>query len=215
VAAAAASATAAELFAPATRLNVSVERLNVPVLRRRSIHAIVTACLLAAFVWIGYWLSDDRFFAQLIARERIASPADAFRFVRDHTSYPREGVPLVMRRTPRRMLTLQKFLFCDQSAIVLATIVNKLGYETALIDLHGPDGESHHTVLDVREKGSWTVYDVAYNLQGHPLDDSARYYDSGRRFTPRAVYRPYPLAHQWLMQHNVFVQRFALWLKTQ
>ncbi len=219
----AAIAIGADLFAPAARPNGAVRARSsiagrlpaLPIVTRRAIGMVVTACLAGVFIWSGYWLSDDRFFAQLMAREHIASVDDAFQFVREHTSYPSAGMQVAVRRTPRQMLMRQRFLFCDQSAIVLATIVHKLGYDTSLIDLHGPDGESHHTVLGVREHGSWTVYDVAYNLRGHSLTDSARYSVTGTRFAPVPVYRAYPRSYHWAMQHNVFVQRFALWLKAQ
>ncbi len=199
-----------ELFAPAASLN----RVAAPTLvSALSIRVVVSVCLVGLFVVGGYWFSDDRFFARLIAEQHIATPEEAFLFVRDHTAYPPDGMRVVTRRTPRRMLTAQKFLFCDQSAIVLATLLHRLGYETSLIDLHGPDGPSHHTVLGVRDGGSWVVYDVMNNLQRRPLPESAKYH-GGAPYTARAVYRPYPRFYQSAMRDNVFVQSIALWFQS-
>jgi hypothetical protein len=183
--------------------------------RTRWITAAIVACATAVtfFVGGGYLLSDDWYFARLIAREHIRSPDDAFGYVRDHTQYPPEGAQLVVRSTPRDMLTRQYYLFCDQSAMVLATIVHKMGYPTALIDLVGPDGISHHTVLGVRQDGTWTIYDVANNLKRRAVGESARYQQTGAPYVFRAVYRPYPRIYQLLIQHNAYLKSFALWLR--
>jgi len=183
--------------------------------RTRWITAAIVACATSVtfFVGGGYVLSDDWYFARLIAGEHIRSPDDAFGYVRDHTQYPPEGAQLVIRSTPRDMLTRQYYLFCDQSAMVLATIVHKIGYQTALIDLVGPDGLSHHTVLGVREEGTWTTYDVTNNLERQALGESAKYHQTEAPFAFQPVYRPYPRFYHSLIQHNAYMKWVALWLR--
>ena len=62
---------------------------------------------------------------------------------------------MVSRSTPRDMLTRQNYLFCDESSMVLATIVHRLGYPAALINL------VHHAVrLDRRPQDEGFVEHV-------------------------------------------------------
>jgi hypothetical protein len=181
--------------------------------RARTALLVRSSLVLLVFIATGYLLSDDRFFDNLIAQHHITTPEDAFRFVRDHTSYPAEQMNVALMTSPRDMLTRQKYLYCDQSAILLATIVHRLGYETTLIDLVGNDGESHHTVLGVLQGGAWKIYDVTNNLQGRPIQESARYQPSGQSYEARASYRAYPRLYHRLVQTNFFLQQFALWMR--
>jgi hypothetical protein len=164
-----------------------------------------------AFVLTGYLLSDDRFFENLIAQNHIETPEDAFRFVHANTSYPAEDMKVVVGSSPRYMLTEQKYLYCDQSAILMATIVHELGYETALINLVGGDGESHHTVLGVLQDRRWKIYDLTNNLQGRPIHESAKYQPGGRYYQAQPAYRPYPRFYHWLVQNNFYLKHLALW----
>jgi hypothetical protein len=163
------------------------------------------------FVITGYLLSDDLFFEKLIAQHHITTPEDAFRFVRAHTRYADEHVNVVVGSSPRYMLTEQKYLYCDQSAILMATIVHELGYATTLIDLVGSDGGSHHTVLGVLQNGRWKTYDVTNNLQGRPIQESAKYQPSGASYQADTAYRAYPRFYHWLVQNNFYLKHLALW----
>jgi len=133
--------------------------------------------------------------------------------VRAHTSYPTDQMKVLVGSSPRYMLTEQKYLYCDQSAIVMATIVHELGYETTLINLVGTDGESHHTVLGVFQDGAWKTYDLTNNLQGRPINESARYQPSGRYYQAQTDYRAYPRFYHWVVQNNFYLKRLALWLR--
>jgi len=165
------------------------------------------------FVATGYGLSDDLFFERLVAVNHIASPEDAFRFVRAHTSYPPDNLHILIGSSPRYMLTRQRYLYCDQSSIVMATIVSQLGYETTLINLVGDDGESHHTVLGVWQDESWKVYDLMNGLQGRPLRESAKDRATGAYYRAQPDYRAYPRLYHWIVQHNFYLMQMALWLR--
>jgi hypothetical protein len=166
---------------------------------------------LVLFVVTGYLLSDDLFFERLIAENHLTTPEDVFRFVQAHTSYPTEQMKVVVGSSPRYMLTKQRYLYCDQSAIVMATIVHELGYRTTLINLVGSDGESHHTVLGVLQGGRWKAYDVTNNLQGRPIQESARYQPGGQPYEAQISFRVYPGFYHWLVQNNFYLKHLALW----
>jgi hypothetical protein len=172
---------------------------------------VIGSILLLAFVTSGYILSDDWFFENLISQNGLITPEDAFRFVRAHTSYPAEQMNVVVESSPKAMLTRQKYLYCDQSAILMATIVHELGYETALIDLVDSEGASHHTVLGVLQDGAWKTYDLTNNLQGRPIQESAKYQPSGPYYEARTAYRPYPRFYHWLVQNNFYLKHLARW----
>lgn len=158
-------------------------------------------CAALFFVVSGYLLSDAFFFKRLVHRNKITSPEEAFTFVNSNTGVPdpRHHPPLTY--SPREMLTRQKYLFCDQSAILMATIVGELGYETRLVDFAGADGISRHTILEVRQDGRWKTYDTLNRVQG------ATYEQLSAAFTPgaRPVYRTY-VGSRWINRNNYYLQ---------
>jgi hypothetical protein len=176
-------------------------------LKPRRSKVILASGFILAFLVSGYLLSDDLFFNQLIRSNRITTPEEAFAFVESHTRPAREGMPAISGLTPRYMLTRREYLYCDEGAIVLATIVHELGYETRLVDLVGDDGVSHHTILEVRQGGSWRTYDTLRNAQG------ATYQESAQSYHARPVYRAYPRPYNWLVQNNFYLKHLALWLR--
>ncbi len=174
----------------------------------------IVGVVVVLFVASGYRLSDNYFFKNLIRENQITTPEQAFAFVVNHTEPASLEMNLTPLTTPRHMLTRQKVLFCDQSAIVMSTIVNQLGYETRLVDFLGDDGSSHHTILEVKQGDKWKTYDTLHKLQDVTYQDSARaagpqYYT--HRVEPR--YRAFPRFHNRLIYNNFYVQRVALWLK--
>ena len=191
------------------------DRRLLSVFRRhwRSIFILV-ASLIIIFVISGYLLSDDLFFSELISKNRIATPEEAFAFVLDNTYPATDEMKLVFGRTPRYLLTQQKFLFCDHGAILLATIVHKLGYQTRLVDLIEDDNISHHTILEVYQSGTWKTYDTMQKLQGATYKNLL--------YTPimgyynriiRPVYRAYPRFYNWVIQNNFYMKHLSLWLR--
>lgn len=163
--------------------------------------------LLFLFAGSGHLLSDDLFFNRLIRSNHITTPEEAFAFVGSNTYPPPKGLVPIPGLTPRYMLTHRKFLYCDEGAIVMATIVHELGYDTRLVDLVGDDNVSHHTILEVRQGGSWKTYDTLQNLQG------ITYQESARTFRARPAYRAYPRPYNWVVQNNFYLKHLALRLR--
>jgi len=183
---------------------------------KKSLRSKLLAILAIAslfFIVSGYLLSDDLFFKRLITQNNITSPEEVFAFVDKNTDYPTDDVNLILMYTPRNMLTRQKYLYCDQGALLMATIVNKLGYETRLVDLYGDNAVSRHTILEVKQGEVWKAYDTVYKLQGASFQESARIYESGQRFKARPVYRSYPKFYNWVIQNNFYLKHLALWLR--
>ena len=126
------------------------------------------------FIVSGYLLSDAFFFRRLVRQNDITSPEEAFTFVITHTGVAdtRSHPPLTY--SPRLMLTEQKDLLCDQSAILMATLVGVLGYETRLVDWVGDDDVSHHTLLEVKQNEGWKAYDTLNRRQGETYEEIRR-----------------------------------------
>jgi hypothetical protein len=180
------------------------------------IKLLIALALMVFFIPGGYLLSDDFFFNNLIRENRITTPEEAFAFVEGNTYRPPEGMDLAVLTTPREMLTRQKYLYCDQGAMVLATLVSELGYETRLVDLVGDDDISRHTILEVNQNGTWKTYDTLQNLQGVTYERSAKslnadYYT--RRVEP--VYRPYPRLYNRVIQNNFYLKHLALLVRSK
>ncbi|MGB9179453.1 MAG: hypothetical protein WCB68_09415 [Pyrinomonadaceae bacterium] len=164
------------------------------------------------FIVSGYLLSDAFFFTRLISRNNITTPEEAFAFVVKNTGVANPHHPPPLEYAPRKMLTTQKYLFCDQSAILMATIVGALGYETRLVDLVGDDGISHHTILEVKQNGSWKTYDLIGQTQGATYEQSARDFQNGQPYHARPVYRTYVGAN-WINRNNFYLQYLSLRLR--
>jgi hypothetical protein len=109
------------------------------------------------------------------------------------------------------MLTQRKHLWCDEGAILLATIGHELGYETRLVDLRGDDDISHHTILEIYENGRWETYDTFQNLRGVTYQQSADGVRLQQRVHP--YYRQYPRFYNWLVQNNFYLKHLALRLR--
>lgn len=160
------------------------------------------------FIASGYLLSDAFFFKRLVYRNNITSPEEAFTYVSRNTGVPDPRNPPPLEYSPRLMLTEQKNLFCDQSAILMATIVGELGYDTRLVDWVGDDGVSHHTILEVKQGEGWKSYDTLNRRQGETYEQIRR----GLAYSARPVYRKY-VGSRWLTRNNFYLRRLSLWLK--
>lgn len=184
---------------------------------------------LAFFLISGYLLSDDLFFSRLIRKNKITDPEQAFAYVEKHIYNP--GLSIVPGLSPRYLLTERKYLYCDEGAILLATIVQKLGYKTRLADIWIPPGISNHTVLEVYQDGKWKTYDTVQNLQGLDYHAIIDLYESNLwrtdKFAPQKrvclnpakhklikhKYRPYPGIYNWLIQRNFYLKELMLFLR--
>ena len=179
-----------------------VQRLS----RRPLFLSALSALLL--FIVSGYLLSDAFFFTRLVRQNDITSPEEAFAFVVTHTGVPDPRSPPPLTYSPRLMLTEQKALFCDQSAILMATIVGVLGYETRLVDWVGDDGVRRHTLLEVKQERGWKAYDTLNRRQGETYEQIRR----GLSYNARPAYRTY-VGSRWITRHNHYLQSLSLWLK--
>jgi hypothetical protein len=160
------------------------------------------------FIVSGYLLSDSFFFKRLVSQHNITSPEEAFAFVVGNTGVSDPLSPPPLEYSPRLMLTEQKDLFCDQSAILMAVIVGELGYDTRLVDWVGDDGISRHTILEVKQVEGWKAYDTFNRRQGETYEQIQR----GLGFQVRPVYREY-VGSRWLTRNNFYLQRLSLWLR--
>jgi hypothetical protein len=182
---------------------------------------LTSITLLILIVISGYLLSDAFFFKRLINQNKISTPEQAFAFVNQNTGKPSTTTPVPppgglgfsppnwkapLEYSPREMLTKQKYLWCDQGASLMATIVRDLGYQTRIVDLIGDDGLSHHTILEVNEQGSWKTYDTTYETQGLSYQEIA-----ARAWSKplRPAYRPY-LGPGWLVRNNFYLKQISL-----
>ena len=155
-----------------------------------------------AFVGIGFLLSDAVFFKQLVQRQHITTPDDAWSFLGPRIHPPR-GTPPVPGLSARYMLTQRKGLYCDEGALLMATILREIGYRSRLVDLHGHDGISHHTVLEVADQGRWYVYDTLLKRRHTTLRDSAH----GCGFElAQPVYRPTWSFYRSAVYYNTFLK---------
>jgi hypothetical protein len=176
-------------------------------LRRHKTKIIIALAALALFVGSGYLMSDDVFFRRLVRSHQLTTPEEVFAFIGRNTFNPPDDMPAINGLTPRYMLTERKYLYCDEGAILMLTIVQRIGYQTRLVDLIGDDNISHHTILEVLENGAWKTYDTTYRTAG------ASYEQSARNFRPRPSYRTHPGLYGWVIQRNFYLKHLALWLR--
>ena len=163
-------------------------------------------------IGLGWLVSDARALQQLRRREHLNSPEAVFRWVTRHYRQALASDPVLpgaslqsqLQRTSRR-------LWCDEGAILIALLNQQLGYRTRLVDLlDARTGISHHTTLQVLERGRWTTYDFTSALSGIPLASTVTY-----RAVPR--HRDYPSnALQQVLLHNALARgAVSQWRKLQ
>ena len=170
--------------------------------------AFLSALFVALFFGVsGYLLSDAFFFKRLVHRNGVTTPEEAFNFVIGNTGVPDPRQPPPLEYSPRLMLTEQKDLYCDQSAILMATIVGEIGHDHRLVDFVGGDGVSRHTILEVEQNGGWKTYDTLNRRQGETYEQILR----GLSYDARPVRRRY-VGSGWMTRNNYYLQRLSLWL---
>jgi len=99
--------------------------------------AFLSALFVTLFFVSGYLLSDASFFKRFIYRNDVNTPEAAFNFVIENMCVPDPRKPLPLEYSPRLMLTEQKNLYCDQSAILMATIIGEPRRDNRLVDSVG------------------------------------------------------------------------------
>ena len=154
-----------------------------------------TAALLAAFGWISSDISALHRFGQ---QQGLNTPEQVFDAVTSRWHQASAGDPVQPGQSIQTMLARPShLLWCDEGAIVMALLNQRLGYRTRLVDLLDANtGISHHTTLQVQEGNQWVTYDFSSKRSGIPLANTVPY-----RAVPR--YRTYPASPlHWLLLHN-------------
>jgi hypothetical protein len=162
------------------------------------------------FTVSGYLLSDDKYFNDLIRAINIDTPEKAFQYLKGRIEFVTDNSAPIPNLTPRYMLE-KKYLWCDEGAIVLATIVHELGFETRLVDVVNENGVSGHTYLQIYENGEWKNYDTVLKKSGIAHEQILEEFRSGG-LKGSAQPRPYPRLYNLVIQNNYYLKHLALWL---
>ncbi|MES2376878.1 MAG: hypothetical protein V4553_09880 [Bacteroidota bacterium] len=164
---------------------------------------LIIAILLFVFVCLGYWMSDDKFYSAIITKNNLHTPHDVFTWVNSEFS-TKSYMYYHPNASPRHLIEKHTGLWCDEGAIVMATLDHKLGYETRLIDLYGYDNISHHTILQVYEKDKWVNYDFTFKLNNQDLTKSS---DSFNLKLKEGRVKKYPKFYNFVVNNNFFAQK--------
>jgi hypothetical protein len=174
---------------------------------------IVALIFIGAIVFFvsGYRMSDDRYFGDLIQEHKIKTPEDAFAFVNQNTVFVTGEPTLELYTTPRYMLR-KGVLWCDESAMVLATIADKLGSKTRLVDVIKENDIAGHTYLQIYENGEWINYDTVLKKNNLTHEEILQGFNNSKlKGSPRP--RPYPRLYNRIIQNNFYLKHLALWLR--
>lgn len=172
---------------------------------------IIILIFITVFAVSGYLLSDDKYFNDLIKENHIDTPEKAFQFVTENIEYVSDNPTPVPFTTPRYMLR-KKYLWCDEGAIVLATIVHESGNQTRLVDVIRENSEAGHTYLQVYQNGEWKNYDWILKKSGLSHEQILDGYSyAGLKGYPKP--RPYPRLYNLIIQNNFYLKHIALWLR--
>jgi hypothetical protein len=169
--------------------------------------AIVVAVIL--FIVAGYIKSDDIFYTYLIKSNKLSNPLKVFNWTIHGFNIPKSS-PVNHNISPRSLIEKHKSLWCDEGAIVMATLNNKLGYKTRLVDLYGYDNISHHTILQVWENGRWINYDFTFKLNHQPIIKSSNSFNMKLK---EARVKKYPKLYNYLVNNNYFIKQIAFTLR--
>jgi hypothetical protein len=171
----------------------------------RFIYPVLVAGIL--FVSIGYALSDDLYFRRLMDQNHVDDVDELFAFLEPRLCEPKGCT--VRGLTPRYMYDVQLIengLYCDEGAVMMATMAKILGYDTRLLDFVGKDGIAHHTVLEIYVDGEWLVFDTLEKIPHMQVDQFPSFTASLRR-------RKFPRTYNFFVQHNYFLKKAAVFLR--
>ena len=160
------------------------------------------ALLALGFGVVGWWTSDARSLEKLSQQNQLHTPQRVFRYVTQHWHQAKASDPIHGSDGIQAMLARPSHrLWCDEGAIVLALMNQRLGFQTRLIDLlDAKTGISHHTTLQVKQAGHWVTFDFTSRRSGIPLSATVPY-----QAAPR--YRPYPATPlHWFLHYNGFAR---------
>ena len=161
----------------------------------------------AIAVVAGALFSDKRYADQLIQQHQLKTPRDAFEFVIGRKQQQPHGAPVCNGRSFRRLVDDPSGkLWCDEGAIVIAVLAQRLGHDTRLVDLHHQVTDiSHHTIVEIKEESGWRAYDFTGRRAVDQACDSVDY-------PCRAVRRTYPtMTHEWLLSNGLLRKGVEVW----
>jgi hypothetical protein len=180
-------------------------------MKKLKLFAFFGLVFIIVFTVSGYWLSDDKYFNDLIKANHINTPEKAFDYLNENIKFASGNPPVVPNTTPRYMLQKQH-LWCDEGAMLLATIVHELGNETRLVDVILDNGEAGHTYLQIHQNSEWVNYDTVLKKRGLTHEQILEGYAyAGLKGYPRP--RPYPRLYNLVIQNNFYLKHLALWLR--
>ena len=87
------------------------------------------------FVFVGYYYSDHFYYSRIIRENNLKTPDDVYFWVlKNNPSAEFTKTHPAPYVSPRFNIEKKRFLFCDEGAIVIATLDHELGYKTRLVD---------------------------------------------------------------------------------
>ncbi|MGF7078368.1 transglutaminase domain-containing protein [Mucilaginibacter sp. UYCu711] len=169
---------------------------------------IVISFLLLVVMYAGYLASDDRYYTTVISGNNLQTPQDVFEW----TTKKFSSVSYMYHSTyasPKYLMQNHTGLWCDEGAIVMATLDHKLGYKTRLVDLIGYDNVAHHTLLQVYENNKWVNYDFTFRLNHQAILKSSYAFNLKMK---EARPKTYPKLYNFIVNNNFFAKKviFAL-----
>jgi hypothetical protein len=174
-------------------------------MKRKPIKITAGIIVALSLIIIGYFKSDNVFYNNVLTSQKLTSPEMVFNWAIKNYNVARSQLvqPYV---TSKYLMTNHKFLYCDEAAIMMATLDHNLGYKTRLIDLYGYDNISHHTILQVLEKSIWINYDFTNRLYNKSVNESS----NGCNFKLKvARVKPYPRLYNVFINNNNFIKYIA------
>lgn len=170
--------------------------------------AFILTISIVAFLVLGYFYSDQIYYNRITESNQLKTPIDVYKWVQKNnpSAINSKTIP-ASYVSPKYNILNKRKLYCDESAIVMATLNYQLGYKTRLINLIGMDGISHHTILEVYEADTWKRYDHFNGEKNLSYEKHAGY--------PllKVEINPYPKFYNFLINNNYFLKKLAFFIR--
>jgi hypothetical protein len=155
--------------------------------------------------YIGYQKSDYLYYKNLLKAKNLNTPMAIFIWTTNNFSNPKSTDAVKSYLSPRFLIENHKRLWCDEGAIIMATLNHSLGFKTRLIDLYGYDNVSHHTVLQVFQNNKWNTFDFTYRLYNQSF---AKCYKIYKFKVKTPVIKTYPKLYNDAVNVNYYLKYF-------
>lgn len=169
-------------------------------------------CILIVIVLIffvgGFLLSDQLYYKAIVRDNKLKTPLDVYYWVKSNNpSAINTSTKPASYASPKFNIVNKRKLYCDEGAIVMATLDNEIGYKTRLVDLIGLDSISHHTILEVYENNTWIKYDHFNSLYNKSYKTCAGY-----QLLNTSI-KQYPKTYNFIVNYNFFLKKLAFFLR--